>query len=392
MTAVLPDRSVLDDVTWAAARIAAGELVVDAPAAARELAEQALASADRQVMDDIADYIDADYTPSGASGPRVSDAGACRRQVWYREQPPDGYQPEPQQYRRQAALGSLIHEKAAAVRSLYYPWRRYEFELSVPGLDKPARVDEYDPVLGEVTDDKTAGVRKWEAYGDEGPVPAAWDQVMIYGYALDDMGMPVRTVRIIVVNRDNGAEEHFRRPYDPAAARAALDRLVELATMLDLGVVPPRDGDGPAVDWRCRLCPARAHCWNIDAAQQAGRSPESYTVLGVEPADPTIAWAAEQVVAARAAERDGKRAKKAAEALLDGIKAGEYGDYVIRPTRRDMPDYKGSFDRLLDLYDLSEAHRPPVEDVAAPLVRVDRWTDVRRKRAAQRGKPKAGER
>lgn len=386
MTTVLPARTGLDEVTWAAAMLAAGEEPAGVPEGARDLAQRALAAADRQVMDDIADALDDGYEPSGEHGPRVSDAGACRRAVWYRESPPDGFEPLPEQYRRQAALGSLIHEKAAAVRAERYPWRRYEFEIRVPGLDKPARVDEYDPVLGIVTDDKTAGSRKWEVYGDEGPAPSAWDQVMIYGYALDDMGLPVRTVRVIVINRDTGAEEHFRRPYDPAAARAALDRLVELATMLDLGVVPPRDGYGPAVDWRCKLCPARAHCWNLNAAAEAGRSPESYTVLGAEPDDPTIAWAAEQVIAARAAEREGKRAKKAAEALLDGIAAGDYGDYTIRPARRDMPDYKGSFQRLLELYDLSEAHRPPVGDVTAPLVRTDRWTEVRRKRAAERAK------
>lgn len=387
-TTALPQVVGLDPVVWAAARIAAGEDVTDAPVGAAELARQAVAAADRQVMDDIVDALDAGYVPSGNAGPRVSDAGACRRAVWYREAPPAGFEPLPEQYQRQAALGSIIHEKAAAVRGERYPWRRYEFEIPVPGLDKQARVDEYDPILGEVTDDKTAGSRRWEMYGDEGPGVEAWDQGMIYGYALDDLGLPVRTVRIIVINRDNGQEEHFRRGYDPAVARAALDRLVELATMLDLGVVPPRDGDGPS-SFPCFACSARAHCWNVDAAQAAGRSPESYTILGAEPDDPTIAWAAEQVVTATKAATAAEKAKKAAAALVEGIPPGEYGDYEIRQAGRDMPDYKESFKRLLELFSLSDAHRPPVEDVAEPLRRRDRWVEVRRKRAAQRAPRKA---
>lgn len=173
-------------------------------------------------------------------------------------------------------------------------------------------------------------------------------------------------------------------------AQKALDRLIELATALDLGVVPPRDGAGPQT-FPCRMCPARAHCWQIDAAQAAGRSPESYTVLGAEPDDPTIAWAAGQLIAAKDVERDAKTARQAAEALLDGIEPGEYGDFVIRLRRRDMPDYKGSFQRLLDLYGMPEVHRPPVEEVADPLKRTDRWTEVKRRRAARKAETKQKE-
>ena len=89
-----------------------------------------------------------------------------------------------------------------------------------------------DPVVGEITDNKTAGSYKWDVYGDDGPPDDAWGQVMIYGLALDELGYPVRTVRIIAVNRDTGAEEHFRRDYDPWEARDALDELVALTKEL----------------------------------------------------------------------------------------------------------------------------------------------------------------
>jgi hypothetical protein len=378
----------LDPDVMAAAVIVSGGPAEGASERAQALAVEALAVADRDVMDDIVEALDAEYVPSGNSGPRASDVGSCRRSVWYRESPPDGFVADPPQYQRQAALGSLIHAKAAEVRAKRYPWRRYEFEVSIPGLDKKGRVDEYDPILGEVIDLKSAGQRKWDITGDEGPAEAAWAQADLYALTLDEMGLPVQTVRIAVVNRDNGQEEHFRRPYDPAAARRVLDDLVELATMLDLGVIPPRDGHGPAGDWQCRACFARSHCWNLDAAAGAGRTPESFTLLGEEPTDETIEWAAAEVYAANAAYREAKKRKEEVRPLLDGIKAGEYGDYVIAPQRRDMPEYKESFERLLELYALGE-HRPPVTEVSQPLIRVDRFTTVRRKRVAKRSRKAA---
>jgi CRISPR/Cas system-associated exonuclease Cas4 (RecB family) len=319
----------------------------------------------------------------------VSDYGSCPRQVWYREKPPADYtDPAPVDTRR-ATLGKIVHAAAQIARERLYPWRLYEYEIAIPGLDKPGRIDEYDPVLGEVTDGKTAGEHKWTVYGDGGPPVEAWGQVLIYAYALDMAGYPVRTVRVIAINRDTGSEEHFRAGYDPAEAIAALDELLELATQLDLGVVPPRAGTGPG-RFPCSWCPARLHCWQVDAAQAAGRSPESYTLLGAEPDDPTVGWAAAQVYAATKANTAAKNAKDEVSALLEGIPAGTYGEWTIGPRSREVPDYKGSYERLLGLYPLPDEHRPPIEHVEAPLKRTDRWVGVKRERAATREtKPRA---
>lgn len=385
MTApALPGLLQLDPDVMAAAVIVSGGSADGASPAAVALAAEAVAVADRDVMDDIVDAVQAAYIPSGNKGPRVSDVGACRRSVWYRESPPEGFVPDPPRYLRQAALGTLIHEKAAEVRAARYPWRHYEFEVTIPGLDKKGRVDEYDPVIGEVVDLKSAGARKWDVVGDEGPADSAWAQALLYALTLEEMGLPVQSVRIAVVNRDNGQEEQFRRPYDPAAARRVLDDLVELATMLDLGVVPPRDGTGPGTDWQCRACFALSHCWNVDAAAAAGRLPESYTLLGGSPTDETIVWAAERLMAARRAAKAARAEEDAAKDLMDGVEPGEYGDYVVSLTKRQMPNYRESFERLLELYALSEAHRPPRAEVEKPLLRIDRYTTVRRKRAAKR--------
>jgi hypothetical protein len=378
-----------------AAAIASGTEVPDATDSARALAAAALAAADREVMADIVAHLAAAYTPSGRSGPRVSDFGSCRRSVWYREAPPDGFTPDPAQYDRQAALGTILHAAAATARAARYPWRWYEYELTIPGLDKPGRVDEYDPVLGVVSDLKTGGTRKWDRIGEDGPDGSVWGQVLIYGLALDAAGLPVRTVRIMVVNRDTGAEEHYVRDYDPAAARAALDELVELATALDFGVVPPRDGYGPSTDWQCRSCFARSHCWNVAAAAEAARSPESYTVLGADPDDESIVWAAEQFLAAKAARSAADEAYEVAKALIQGIEPATYGEIVIDTGRSTTVEYKDGFERVVALYGLSEANRPPVAEIAEPTKKTSRYTTARRVRAAQRGRkakaPAAGE-
>lgn len=383
MTAALVD---LDPDVMVAAAIASGTEVPDASEKARALAAAALAAADREVMADIVDHLAAGYVPSGRTGPRVSDYGSCRRSVWYREAPPDGFVRDPEMYDRQAALGTILHAAAANARAARYPWRWYEYEVTVPGLDKPGRVDEYDPVLGVVSDLKTGGTRKWDRIGDEGPNLSVWGQVLIYGLALTALGLPVRAVRIMVVNRDTGEEEHFVRDYDPAAARAALDELVDLATGLDFGIVPPRDGTGPSTDWQCRSCFARSHCWNVAAATDAGRSPESYTVLGEEPDDPSIIWAAEQFLAAKAARLAADAAYDEAKALLQGIEPRQYGDVIIEVGRNTSVEYKDSFEKLVGLYGLSEAYRPPVSDVAEPTRKTTRYTTAKRVRAAKRGK------
>lgn len=389
MTApAVPDAPTVDLTAdeWQAARLAAGETIADASPAARALAARALEVADRQVMDDLTDAGDAGYTPSGKSGPRVSDFGGCGRAVWYRESPPAGFEPVVID-RRRATLGSIIHKAAENVRSVLYPWRRYEFTIPIPGLDKPGRVDEYDPILGEVTDDKTTGRAKWDMYRD-GPSDDGWGQLLIYGLALDDLGYPVKTLRIIAINRDTGAEEHFRRDYDPAAARACLDELISLATLLDLGVVPQREGTGPG-SFPCSWCEAKAHCWNMKAATDADRSPESYTLLGAEPDDPTIEWAARQAYAAAKASTAADTAKKAAVKLLEGIKPATYGGMVIKPVGRDMPDYKKGFHRLLALYPLPPDERPPLERVQQPPNRPDRWIEAKPVRAATVAKKRA---
>lgn len=345
----------------------------------------ALAAESASLVDDVAAYDDHLYAQRRRHrppGPRVSDIGGCRRAVWYRELPPEDYRPLPVN-RKAATIGSAFHDKAAAARAWRYPWRHHEMEVNVPGLDGVYYVDEYDPVTGLVIDDKTAGEGKWWVLGDEGPTDDMWEQVNIYALALDAEGWPVNRVQIIGVRREDGTEEHYTRLFDPQVALTALDRLTELADMLSLGIVPPRDGYGPS-HWLCQWCPALAHCWQLGDAAAAGRSPESYVGLGPEPGDPTIVWAAAHAHELGRAASAAKAAYDQARKLLEGIPDGTYGGFVVKNQTRRMPDYKATHGRNLGYWVMDPDHRPDYETVANPEKRTDSYVTVTRERYAKR--------
>lgn len=352
------------------------------------LALAAAAADGRQVMDDIVAQLDSEYVPSGRKGPSASDAGKCRRSLWYRDRPPADYTPRMIDARR-AALGTILHKAAAEARAKRYPWRRYELAVPVPGLDRVCKTDEYDGVLGRVGDLKSAGEAKWRIVGADGPTDDQWAQVRINAYALDMAGYPVRELEIMQVNRDTGDEEHFREDYDPAKALAALDDLVEAATMLEAGVVPPRDGLGPS-DWRCQWCPALDHCWQTARAKELDRSPESLVVLGEVPDDPSIAWAGREVLRLSALRLGLEKREKLAKALIQGVKAGTYepddpdGGVELYDDWTTSYGYKEAFERIRDLYELPDDVRPPLEQVAEVPKKHSKNTAVRRPRAADR--------
>jgi hypothetical protein len=354
------------------------------------LAQQAGAALSASLVEDIGDYdthLHMLRRRARPPGPRVSDAGDCRRKVWYRETPPDGYVPG-RVDKRAAVMGSALHARAAAARAWRYPWRKHEMAVSVPGLHGEFYIDEYDPVSGYVFDTKSCGEPMWNIVGESGPPDSQWEQVLIYAYALDMGGWPVNWVQIISVRRDNGDEEHFTRRYDPAEALKALDKLTGLASMLEAGIAPPRDGRGPS-DWRCRFCPAMAHCWQVDAAKAARRSPVSWISLGEHPADPSVEWAAATAWELNKAASAAKAAADQAKDLLTGIPNGTYGDWVVTNRRRRMPDYKGTHSRNLAWWVLDEEHRPDYETVAEPERRIDRYVSVERVREADRQKRQA---
>lgn len=311
----------------------------------------------------------------------VSDVDTCPKAIEYRNKPPEDFVPDWED-KREAMVGTIIHEGAEARLRLTFPWREFEQSVEVPGLDRKSRFDWYDPIVCEAGDVKTAGDWRWDKLGDFGPDEETWDKVQIYGLALEESGRPVKTVRLDYIKRANGHDESFTRPYDRARAVAARDRLLSYATALDLGIELPRIGEGPDRDPLCKRCFARSHCWSIPQAEAAGRSPYSFTMLGPSPEDEQVAWAIESLVEAREAEKKGKDAVDQAKDLLKGVETGRYGAFEGYETNGGAgPDWKGYADRLRAVFELPEDQRPALDDLPLPTSRrysYVKWGRVRK--------------
>ncbi|MFB8235520.1 hypothetical protein ACFC58_03120 [Kitasatospora purpeofusca] len=361
------------------------------------LLERARDAASHSLGDDLATYERTRRTrrpakPKGHWSIGASDATSCRRAIGYRENPPPGYTPAPTD-RRAATAGILIHDSVAARRRALYPWRRYEQRVTLPGLDRPSRYDEYDPVTGILYDFKTAGDWQWARVGVNGPAEEVWDQVQLYALAVTLAGDVVHEVRIIYFERKSGAAEEFSRPYDEAVARRALARLTAIATALDLGVELPRDRSGPTNDPICRrFCPARIDCWSMTQAASAGRSPESYTLVQNR-AD--IEWALAEYDRQRTAKSDADRAQAQAKTLLDGVPYDTYGDYewarVGGRLKDPEPDLTARVRQLEAFWDNPPNERPALAELQYPTkqARTGGRDEVRRVRAARRSRPGA---
>jgi len=334
------------------------------------LALAALEAEGRGWMDVVADGLAAEYRPSGSKSPRPSDAGACERSVWYRTRPPAGYVPRTDIDRKKAALGSIIHKAGETYRPVAFPWRRFEMAIRVPGLDGTYKIDEYDPITGTVYDTKSAGDAKWLILAD-GPVDDMWEQLRTYAWALYRAGYPVRRLCIVIVNRENGRDEQHWEDFDPDVCMAAVGKLVALGTALDAGVIPDRAGRGPR-DWRCQWCEAMRHCWNVDEADRLGRGPVSLTLLGAEPGEAAIVWAAREFLKASKTANEAKARADFLKDLLQGLPTGPYGadreDGGVEITNHTSTsvDYKGAYEYLLELWDLPEDQRPPAMLLPGP--------------------------
>jgi hypothetical protein len=281
-----------------------------------------------------------------------SGIGACRRSIFYKITPPEDFVPAVEN-KRPAWMGTLIHEEFLRRRARVYWWRLYGdqpgMEITLPGGERGFRYDEYDPITGELISTKTAGGWRWDKTDAEGADDKWWDQDHLYAMALIERDMPVKTITIHVINRENGSDELFSMPYDPERAERALDRLTALSTQLEMGLVPPRDESGPTTSGLCRNCFARNHCWSIPQAEAAGVTPERYTVLGMTPADRDVELVATEYVQVNRTKLDAEKRVKELKAILDGVEFKPYGE--VEPawtsgTGTAWNDYVAEVERL----------------------------------------------
>jgi hypothetical protein len=311
---------------------------------ADSLAARAVDNARTSPLDDVNVYLARAYprpkTPRPGWGVGPSDVATCRKGIQLRERPPEDMEYD-EVDETASILGSLIHDAVTRARAALYAWREYELYVSVPGLDRKGRIDQYDPVLAKITDLKTCGLYAWDRLGVDGPRPDQWKQVLIYALGLIHEGKPVEWVELEYLNRATGETEVFSRRYDPLAAQNALNWLLAINVALDMGQDLPRDRSGPSSDPVCaKYCPTRSRCWNMKAATAAGRSPESYTILGADPDMAAIEWAAENAWGWKENADEAKTEHDQARKLLIGIPGGTYGKYQVTERSRRMPEWK----------------------------------------------------
>lgn len=331
--------------------------------------------------------------PAGHWSLGPSDAGSCRRAIWYRNMPPADLVRDPVD-QREARMGEIIHTEVVRRLKAMYPWREFEQPIKVPGLDRDARYDWYDPITGEVSDLKTAGDWRWDQVDDFGVSLDVWKQVFLYGLALHRKGMPVSTVRITYLKRCNGHDQTFVEDFDVELAEQYLNELLAIAQALDIvhaemervlaedpdasydpGELLPRDRSGPSTDPLCRRCPFRSHCWNLEQAKESPswnlvrlndeRSGESYTILGPDPVDPDVEWAIQQNVEAKDQARDWEKVKDETKALIEGLEPRRYGAHKIdEQWYGGGPDYKQDSENLRRMLEAGET--PDIANMPLP--------------------------
>lgn len=308
-----------------------------------------------------------------------SDHSSCHKAIQYRERPPEDYVPVPVS-KDAADVGTMMHEEYTRARRGAYPWRRFKVTVLVPGLDRPGEADEVDPVIGRVTDYKSAGDWKWETVGKDGPPESEWKQVATYALGIADADptfVPV-DLEIVYLNRENGRSERYLRPYDEAAARAAVLELVGILDALEEGRDLPRirAGEellGPTVNALCaRYCPAVEHCWDLPNVP-ANRNPEGW-LYARDDEDGAITATLDVYDANRATAKNAGQQKDYARVLLEGVEAGRYGDMLLGWQGGNLgdpkPDNAGRLEVVEAELTLAAAEgRPPRTDLPWPTVR-----------------------
>lgn len=261
----------------------------------------------------------------GEFGIGPSDLNACPKAVEFRENPPEGHVPIPLD-KTAAWMGSLIDLALKRARRKRYPWRMFDVSIEIPGLSEPGEADEFDPIIGRVTDYKSAGRWKWDKYGAEGPPESEWEQLSTYALGLEERGYDVHELEVIAANRENGVMESHRRPYNRRVALAAVAKLHAMDEALTAGRSLPRTHDGPTTDPICaRFCPHVKTCWNLDEVPE-NRTPESWLFARD---DEDVAKVLADYVATGRQETDAKKTKAPLRAMLTGVEAGRYGDVTL---------------------------------------------------------------
>lgn len=237
----------------------------------------------------------------------MSELGGCRAALGYRLR---GDWPSDRPDTWAAIRGTALHEHVFAARAAHHPHLLHEVEVEWAGVT--GHVDEYDPVLEEVTDLKTTKLGTLLAWRrDPDALLSKRQQVQSYARALVESGLRVRRVRVLVAPVDGSFDDWWEHveDYDPAVSDQSVARLREVQATVAAGEHPPRDMPWSwCQDW----------CEWFTLCRTGGPVDEPIT-------DPELASAVAGYGEAAAAEGAAKKAKAAYAGLVRGLR-GTTGD------------------------------------------------------------------
>lgn len=246
--------------------------------------------------------------------PRVgpSDYLTCEKQIELRlkRAPLD----EPIEDNHAAIIGTMIH--AAFATHIERKYRREAFaerRVSVPGLDRQGTADGVWWVDKTVVDLKTCSARAFDRIVTHGAKREHVGQANAYGLALNREGIAIETCVLAYVNRENGDVHEIEWAYDEDDARAVVDWLSNVESMIEAGMDMPRRGDGPYTGFPCDWCPFWKTCWEVDDTPAGFSHASKFTVD--EEIEPLIDTYLDQ----GEVEREAKQLRAAARQRLYGI-------------------------------------------------------------------------
>lgn len=224
----------------------------------------------------------------GPSDARVLVPGkGCVRQLAYRTQRVPATDPEPEHRTRAAIIGEAIHAQVATARRAA-GWAMVEADVTPPGFPRAGRLDGYE--AGRLDDLKTVSSRVFARVLELGKArPEDALQLDPYGLAVVALGLPLHTLSITYVNRDNGEDFTDSWSWDPESAwrtAIAMYRVIDAAAKpsAELGRAARTPHGRP-----CDGCPWRTACWGT-----LSLTPEDV----VTPAPVDVAAAARELKAA----------------------------------------------------------------------------------------------
>ncbi|MFC5911817.1 PD-(D/E)XK nuclease family protein [Streptacidiphilus monticola] len=311
----------------------------------------------------------------------------CQRRAAYRLA---GTAPSDDPDKRAAMLGTYIHEGLLHAARTRFGWlvetsvadHLIRGHIDAVQLDEatarllPKRLRPQvpaDPADGVTVEDiKTKSTRVWDRVVRYGATAAELRQLYTYARLLHTAGfedvpgqrhlaklgpVPVRTLRLRFVNRDNGDEVIQEFGYDDWEAEAArwwVERLHDYPTPEDA----PRDFDGPGLSTVCDHCAFRSLCW--PPTDPPGVAPQ--TVLVHDDADRAAALA--DYVRGHEIARRGEAIKQLARKKLDNAPAGIYGPNQLSWTGGN-PVTEPNVEAMVDLHEDAGIPVPMVPDVGA---------------------------